>query len=752
MIYRKILSLFFVVFFTTTSIVFNAHAQDLPIDENIPKAPSKVAEASLLSEDKVDLLADEVFYDDNSQIVKAIGAVELSQSGRILRADQISYDITNDTVDAKGNVVLNDFTGEVYFADTLELTDQMKNGFVVGLKGILTDGSRFSAEQAEKIGDLKIKLDKAIYTACEPCKNNPDKDPIWQIKARNVTHHKDESRISYNDATFEVAGFPVAYTPYFSHPDGSVDRKSGLLTPSLGFDSQLGAFYNQDYYWNISPSQDATIGAMVMSDANPLIMGEYRKRFESAELNLNTGITYDERQDFINDVEVTEEEDFRGHIFADGLWNIDDKWRAGTNIRYVSDNQYLSKYNFSSEDVLQSKIFAERFDDRNYSLGRVIRFKDLRLSDRAADQPNILPEFYSKFVGAPNSFLGGRFDLELSALNLAREGRDQDLLRGTSQVGWEKRHVSKIGLVHNLDLNLRGDIYRANDNEDETVNDTNKLRGFANSNYQVSYPFVKQTNTAQLVVEPIASLTAGTNVDQNNNDIPNEDSEDTFLDATNIFNENRFPGYDRIEDQTRTTYGMRFSGHKDNGNKAEVFLGQSYRFDDDNPFPQGSGLSDNRSDLVGAVTARIGDKFNMTYSTRLDNDNLESNRHELDLSTSFDKFDFNTRYFYANALEGTDLSADREQIQSFGRYRLDDVWSVYSGIQYDLAKETKGLRSFQYGVNYEGQCVTLGLGGERKLTRDFSGDSGTTVIVRLGLKNLGDFETSDISFGGDEDE
>lgn len=736
-----------ICFISNIIFIHKSTAQDLPLSNQVAQATNE----------KVDLLAQEVIYNEKLQTVTALGSVEISQSGRILRADKIDYDLKNDKVSAIGNIVLNEITGDVYFADTLDLTDQMKNGFVVGLRGVLSDGSRFTAEQGEKIDDLKMILDKASYTACEPCKTNPDKAPIWQIKARNVTHHKDENRISYDDATFEVVGIPVAYTPYFSHPDGSVDRKSGLLTPTAGFDSQLGAFYNQEYYWNIAPSQDATIGAMVMTDANPLITGEYRKRFANAEINLSGGITYDERQDFINNQEVTQDDDFRGHLYVQGLWNINEKWRAGTDIEYVSDDQYLNRYNFSNKDVLESTIFAERFDDRNYSLGRLIRFKDLRISDRAEDQPNILPEFYSRFIGDPNSFLGGRFDLELSALNLAREGRDQDLLRGTTIAGWEKKHINSFGLVNNFDLNLRGDIYRANDREvstaqNERSDEANALRGFANATYEASYPFVKSLEKAQIIVEPIASITAGTNINEDSNDIPNEDSQDTFLDATNIFNNNRFPGYDRIEDQSHATYGMRFGGHRYNGNKAEVFIGQSYRFDDgENPFPVGSGLSEQQSDFVGAVTVDIDNKFNLSYSTRLDNDNFSSKRHEVDINSSFEKFDFSTRYFFANGLQGTDLDETREQIQLLGRYKYNKQWSVYSGIQYDLAEQTEGLRRFQYGVDYTGQCVSLGIGGERRVTNDLSGDSDTSILVRIGLRNLGDFQTSNISIGSDNE-
>ncbi|MEM9470205.1 MAG: LPS assembly protein LptD, partial [Pseudomonadota bacterium] len=673
------------------------------------------------------MLADKVTYDDTNNIVEAIGNVEIAQSGRILRASKITYEIDQDKVKATGDVVLNEDTGDVYFADALLLTDEMKNGFVEGLQGVLADGSRFSAEEAEKIDDLKIILKQASYTACEACEVNPYKAPAWQINADQVTHHKDEQRISYQNATFELGGVPVAYMPYFSHPDGTVDRKSGFLTPSVGFDSDLGAFYEQEYYWNIAPDKDATVGTKVMTNQNPLLLAEYRQRFDNAQITLDGGVTYAERDDISGGVTTKKEEEVRGHFFVDGLWNINEKWRAGTEIEYVSDDQYLREYDLSSNDVLENKVYAERFSGRNYGLGRLIRFKDIRVSNRAEDQPNIFPEVYTKFVGSPNDVLGGRYDVEFSALNLAREGGDQDLTRATAKGGWERRMVTRFGLVNDIDLNLRGDVYRADDRDVAVLapnrsSDSTAIRGFANIQYKASMPFEKQINDAQIVLEPIVAVTGATDVDADDSSIPNEDSQDAFLDTTNLFNANRFPGYDRIEDESNATYGVRTGWFNNNGHEAELFLGQSYRFDSEaTPFPEGSGLSEQRSDFVGSVSASFGERFYMNYETRLGNNNLASKRHELDVAGRLGKWFLGTRYFYANALQGTDLTEDREQIQTFAKYQINDEWSVYSAIQYDIAQETEGLRRFNYGVDYEGQCFTIGLHGERKLTRDVTG-------------------------------
>lgn len=107
------------------------------------------------------------------------------------------------------------------------------------------------------------------------------------------------------------------------------------------------------------------------------------------------------------------------------------------------------------------------------------------------------------------------------------------------------------------------------------------------------------------------------------------------------------------------------------------------------------------------------------------------------------------RYFYANALRGTDLDLSREQIRPSARFRFYDDWYVSGGLWYDFA-EDQGLRQVYYGIDYEGQCMTFGLNSQRTLTNDSSGDSGTEIMLRIGFKNLGEFETSGIDIGGSE--
>ena len=703
-------------------------------------------------EEAVDLVADEVTYDEPNSIVTASGNVELVQAGRLLKADSITYNLNTDRVEATGNIILEEISGDIYYAESVLLKDKMRDGFVEGISGALADGSRFSAQSGEKIGETKLKMNKATYTACKACPDNSNKRLPWQLKARQVTHHKDEARISYDDATFEALGVPVAYIPYFSHPDGSIDRKSGFLTPTVGLDSQQGASYEQEYYYSIAPDKDATVGVSLFTDEAPLLQAEYRQRFKNAGIRLQGGATYSGRTDRVADEDVSISKDERAHLFVDGLWNINDKWRAGTELRFVSDDQYLSQYNLLNDDILENTAYLERFEGRHYANARLVGFKDLRVSERRDDQPSVLPELYAEFTGQPNETLGGRWKASTSYLGLRRSGNEQDVDRLSGGVEWQRRHVAGVGVVNTLDVLTRADAYRTGDRDTGIFDksEASALRGFARAHLESSYPVSKSFDDYEVIFEPVSALTFGSNV-SDNDDIPNEDSQDVFLDVTNIFNANRFPGADRIEDGAVVTYGLRSGLYRNNGYRGEAFLGQSYRLDDeDNPFPEGSGLSDQNSDFVGSVALHAGNKLQLNYGMQLASDNLSSKRHEIDATGRFRKIDLNARYFYADALAGTDLDESREQLGLSARYRFNDRLSFLGGMQYDLADETDGLRYARYGLDYEGQCVNFLISGQRTLTRDSSGDSGTEIMVRLGLKNLGEFEATPFTIGADD--
>ncbi len=692
----------------------------------------------------VDFTADNLTHDDMAQIITATGNVILIQGGRTVKADQIRYLMNEDKVIAKGHVVLLDENGDTHMAEEAELNNAMKEGFVLGVQSYLAQGGRFTADKAERKQGT-VLMTNASYTPCD-CDTDNEGNPGWQIRASELTYHEDEHRVSYKNARFEMFGVPVFWTPYLSHPDGQVKRKSGLLSPMAGYDSELGLMVQESYYWDIAPNKDATMGLLLTTQEAPVAIGQYRHRFENASLVVDGSLTYSGRTDSIAGLDVAQGNETRGHLFSEGRWDINNKWRAGTNLQLTTDDQYLRQYDFSGDDVLENEIYVERFSGRDYAVGRVLAFQDVRIQDERVDQPNVLPEIITSFVGEPNQTLGGRWKVKVSALGLQREGNGQDMSRFVLETNWQRRLESEYGLLTTVDLNLRGDAYYTSDRENSglaaTINDGEDTRGIGQAHIVSSYPLVKQFENSQVVVEPMAALTLAPSISAQSGYFPNEDSQDVQIDASNVFNPDRFPGKDRIEDESRVTYGLKTGLYAHSGSYINAFAGQSYRFDDDdNPFPVGSGLSSQESDVVGQLSGVYNNRYGFNYRFQLDSEQLASQRHEFDGYANWDRLSLNGRYLYANALGGTGIDDSREQVDLWAGYFVTPKWRLRGRSLYDLGDEP-GLRKAGLGLDYYGCCMSFSVNADRSLTSDASGDSGTDITFRVGLKNIGEFETS----------
>src|SRR6266567_3527358 len=178
--------------------------------------------------------ADEVQYDDQLALTVAKGHVEISQGGEVLLADTVSYNQRTDTITASGHVSLLESTGEVTFADFIELRDSMSNVFAQNVRRLLADRSRLAANAARRVNGNRFELRRGIYSPCDLCKDDPSAPPAWQFKAREISDDKELKLIEFRDAVLEVDGVPIFYTPYLSEPDPSVKRASGFLTPTMG--------------------------------------------------------------------------------------------------------------------------------------------------------------------------------------------------------------------------------------------------------------------------------------------------------------------------------------------------------------------------------------------------------------------------------------------------------------------------------------------------------------------------------------
>jgi len=704
------------------------------------------------------LEADEFIYDQVQEIITAKGGVQLAQGAQTITANEMTYNVRDDVAVASGDIVFTDEDGNQYFADVIELNDQMRSGLIENLYSELEDGGRIWAKSAVRENPQNHALKDARYTPCLPCKTNPDATPPWALRASEVNHDKENALISYKNVRFEAGGVPVMYAPYFSHPDGTVDQKSGFLAPEIGFGSDFGFNFMTPYYWALSPSSDITAGLRIFTGAAPQLNLEGRKRFENGEIRLTTSSTYSERTDSVDGVDVFRDEEFRGHIELETLFDLNKYWRAGTDLQLATDEQYLDQYDIDDDDILENRAYVEGFDDRNYATLQLLGWQDLRI-DSDTDQPNALPLANLSYVAKPNSSLGGRLKWDSSFLSLVRTGDDQDVNRLSSRLGWQRRDVLPLGLTSQVDFAVRGDAYYTLDRDIakiDTTEDDKKFdtRAIPTANVEIAYPLHRPLENSQIRIKPRVSFTARPDVD-NDSDIPNEDSVDTQINFTNLFDADRFAGVDRVEDRTRVNYGIETGYYKDNGDEFTAALGQSYRFDnDDNPFNQGSGFENQQSDVVGQLGLSLNKhRDNLNYRFQLDGKKLAVERHELYGATKIGKAKTSAIYLYEKGSQGTEFPESRQQIQGRVEYDINEKWTASAAALYDLG-EDDGLRESIIGLGYDDECYGITAEIRRDLQSEASGSNDTTVLMRFRLKNLGEFETTayDTGDNGDDDD
>jgi LPS-assembly protein len=694
------------------------------------------------------LEADSVTQDTQANRFIAEGAVEARYGDRTIRADQLIYYPDRDYAEAIGNVTIVEADGTVSFAERAELSANLDNAMATGFSARLSNRTTIGAAYLTRGGDGVNELEQAFYTACRGCNAQGETTtPTWRLKARRVTQDPASEMIHYRNVVLEVKGVPVLYAPYFSHADPSVGRKSGFLLPEVGESSRTGTFAETPYYWNLGPSQDLTIAPRFMTNAAPLVRFEHRKRFHSGETLFQGSLTRE--QEFDDDGVKFDEEKLRGHIFGDGAFAISDHWSVGFGLERVlgDDDLFFRRYEIDDSDAqrglyrrgsrrLMSHVYGLRSTPDSITTVSSIAFQGLRVNDDEDEFPTVLP--LANWKHAFNEpYVGGRVETSASAVGLQRaEGVDSR--RVSAEVTWRKPVALKSGVLIESFANARADVYSVGDfttASGDVVGDEVITRGLGYVGTEISYPLGKRQGNFDIVIEPVAQLIAAP-TGGNDERIPNQDSTSFDLDEGTLFEPNRSPGYDLWEDGARATLGARAEiRSRDRNRAASLFLGQSFRADDESPFSPVTGLSDSVSDIVGEVALQINRRNTVSTRFRLDNDDLNIQRLETTFRLGAGPASLVGKYIDLG--DNTLPDQTREEVTLGAELQLARHWSTYYRVQRDL-EEDQDRRSL-LGLVYRDDCtrVELVYKKEEFLTGDVG--SGESIKLQFTLATLGSF-------------
>lgn len=679
--------------------------------------------------------ANELVHDRERNVITARGNVVIFQGDRVVLADQVVFDQRANRVTAVGNVALTEPGSPTVFAARAELSRDMKDGTMEQFRMLFPDDSKLAANGAIRIDGRRNEMSRVVFSPCRLCPENPNRPPLWQIKARRVVHDQEKQDITYRDAIMEIFGVPVFYAPWFSHPDPTVRRRTGFLTPVVGSESRLGQTLRVPYFIVLDDDKDATVMPLLTTKQRAALFGQYRQRFRGGAFVTDGSITYVRRTDNFDQPQSGNE--FRGHLFGRVLYDFNANWRGGIDAGWVTDKTYLRRYNIYSLDTLQSTAFAEAFYGRNYGRVRFIHFRTLRQQEEQEDLPFVFPFAEYSAVGEPVG-RWGRWHFNASLMVLGRtEGVESRRISVTG--GWRLPYTHPLGWQVTLTANLNADLYWVSRNEVFLLPSYTGSAGriFPLGMVDWRYPFVRELGNVRHVIEPRVALVAsppGLNTWR----IPNEDSQELELDDLNLFGENRFPGRDRIDDGIRIVYGLENTFHGNRGGKAEAFLGQSWRFfGEDNLLPN-SGLRNNISDVVGRVRLSPGDYLNLTYRFRLDVDDVTLRRQELSVVAGIPALRVGASYLDLKDQVGNGEFATRRQVRFNASSQITTRWSLHGGAVFDLVSQRAQPQAVDVAVRFQNDCCTATVTYLRSIDLLTDAKPSNRFLISIIFKYLGE--------------
>ncbi len=700
------------------------------------------------SNEQIDFAANSIDYQGDTEVVTAIGDVRMVREGNRVRADRVLWNRKTGEVRASGNVRIVNPGGDTAYGDSVVLKDTLKDGMIDNMLIVLIDGSRISARRGVESNDIST-FDNAAYSPCPviDSKGCP-KNPSWKLSAVKIIYDPVRKRLQFKGARLDMFGVPIALLPGFSMLTGH-EGGGGFLIPDIQYNSTNGAEISIPYYLRISPNRDLMIRPRFFSSAQPAVDATYRVLTSDGAYRISGFATYSGRLITGTNTIATGTSEFRGYLDASGRFQLDPLWSLSGSIRRATDRTLLRRYDISYDDRLRSTLSLDRVDRDSYFSLSSWAVQSLRDGVVQGSIPIALPEVdYRRRFTDP--LVGGRVELQFNALALGRTA-GQDTQRSFAGARWDLRRLTNMGQEVILTAYGRADLYHSTGNDLTTTvayrGDPGwQARAIGTLAAEIRWPLVgvlwggtqQLTPRLQIVASPPTS----------NLNIPNEDARAVDLEDSNLFALNRFPGYDRWEDGARVTYGFDWNFDAPRFSIAAT-VGQSYRLTA-SPilFPNGTGLSDRLSDIVGRTTVRYRDVFSLTHRYRLDKDSFALRRNEIDATIGNDRTYALVGYLRLNRNIGPQLEdlRDHEEVRLGGRIQLTHFVSVFGSATVNLTNANEDPLSLangyqpvrhRLGIAYTDDCLDMGITWRRDYGRSGDSQRGDSFLLRLAFRGLG---------------
>ena len=543
--------------------------------------------------------------------------------------------------------------------------------------------------------DNETKIYKTVFSTCN---TENKKCPGWEIETEEFTHDKSNKVFNYKNSWIKVFDQEIFYLPFFSHPDPTVNRKSGFLVPYYGNSNNFGSWVNIPYFKVLNKDKDLTFNPRIYADDKFILQTEYRQYYEKTKLITDFSYNNDGKNS-------------NSHLFAKLSGDIDEDSNYNFNYQSVTNDNYLKIHNLSNssplitdESLLTSKFnYSKTIDDNTSFKTSFIAYEDL--SKRNNDRfQYIFPNFtFIKNIDLGSDFKGN-YQFKSSGFQKSYETNKYETLLINDFLYNSENFFSNYGFLSDYDILIKNfNSYTENSTSYKNKDDYEVFGSFI---VKTSLPMKKISKLANNYLKPIASFRYSPN---NTKNISNKD---VRLSYDNIFSLNRIGTNEIVEGGKSIALGIEYDRKDKNENNLFSFkIANTVRDRKNENLPSKSNLDEKRSDIVGKTSFYPNNFLSFDYNFSLDN-NLRSSNYD-SVSTKLNYGFFSTQI---NFLSKDENIGDDEIISNSTTLNLSEEKSLNFKITKNLKNDFTENYNLNYGYNTD--CLNMSLDFNKKFYSD----------------------------------
>lgn len=684
------------------------------------------------------LMADRIVLTASDTLI-AQGNVEIYWQDYRLTASQVRYDQSTDRLTIEGPIRLVEpgATGTVIVAQAADLSRDLRAGVLTGARMVLARELQLAANSIERQrgaepGADRTVLREVVASSCRICADRPE--PLWEIRARTITHNAATRQVIFDQAQFRALGVPLMWLPRLRMPDPTAKRMTGFLRPEFRTTTLLGSGLKLPYFVTLGPSADLTFSPYLTTKSGRMLGLRYRRALDLGGFSIEGAAGSDR----IRPGET------RGYLFADGHFALPGGFSMGLTLRTVSDPSYLLNYGVSDADRLWSGLTLERVRQDEMIWAKIGNTHSLREGESNTTEPMLSGALRWTRVTRP-AVLGGELTFE-GSLRLHRRASDlaydattgdedtdladaisdgRDMARLSAVLDWRRNWLLQGGILAAAEGELALDAIAV---RQDAGYEGNHLRALPSLGVEVRWPWVKGTGRAAHVVEPVVQLIWS---DASREELPNEDSLLTEFDEGNLFAMSRFPGEDLRERGSRANIGLSWTRHDASGWSLGLTAGRVIRLDGTDQFDPGTGLAGKRSDWL--LATHLSTAGGVTLSNRaLFDDDFDFSRDELRLAYLRGGTWISGGYLW---MEPTTANPKTSELLLESGWDWAPGWRSTFSSRYDLTVDRAARAAL--GLQYANECVSVDLSLSRRFTSSTSVEPETDFGLSVQLAGFG---------------